>query len=76
MQGAGIAVSPQFFGNPAKVRTGSQPATRVLGREEELARELVISLSAEQKSQAIIETTVPRDIITGANKQVTVLGSL
>ncbi len=74
VRGVGIASSPQFFGtNPAEVRTGSRLGTRVLGREEDLARELVTSLSAEQKSRAIIETSVPRDIITGADKQVSAL---
>ena len=74
VRGVGISSSPQFFGtNPAEVRTGSRMGTRVLGREEDLARQLVTSLNAEQQSMAIIETAVPRDIITGASKQVTAL---
>ena len=71
---AGIASTPQFLGsNPAEVRGGAraglQNGTRVLHREEDLARELVTSLSAEQQSEAILEAAVPRDILTG-NKQL------
>ena len=68
--GAGIASTPQFLGsNPAEVRSGARLGTRVLHREEDLARELVTSLSDEQKSDAIMEVSVPRDILTG-NEQL------
>ena len=68
--GAGIASTPQFLGsNPAEVRSGDRLGTRVLHREEDLARELVTSLSDEQKSDAIMEVSVPRDILTG-NEQL------
>ncbi len=68
--GAGIASTPQFLGsNPAEVRSGARMGTRVLHREEDLARELVTSLSDEQKSDAIMEVSVPRDILTG-NEQL------
>ena len=68
--GAGIASTPQFLGsNPAEVRSGPRMGTRVLHREEDLARELVTSLSDEQKSDAIMEVSVPRDILTG-NEQL------
>ena len=68
--GAGIASTPQFLGsNPAEVRSGARIGTRVLHREEDLARELVTSLSAEQQSEAIMEVAVPRDILTG-NEQL------
>ncbi len=71
VRGLGIASSPQFFGtNPAEVRTGALTGTRVLGTEEDLARELVTSLSVSQAQQAILETEVPRDIITGANVDI------
>ena len=74
VNGLGIASSPQFFGtNPAEVRSGSRLGTRVLGREEDLARELAMSLTTEQRLQAIMEVAVPRDIITGADKQVQAL---
>lgn len=71
VRGLGIASSPQFFGtNPAEVRTGELTGTRVLGTEEDLGRALVTSLSREQARQAILETDVPRDIITGANVDI------
>jgi hypothetical protein len=73
--GAGIASSPQFFGsNPAEVRAGPKQGTRVLADEEDMARSLVTSLNAAQQSQALVEMdTVPRDIFTGAEKQVAAL---
>lgn len=71
VRGLGIASSPQFFGsNPAEVRSGSQAGLRVLAAEEDIARELVESLSAEQASEAILNTEAPRDIITGADVDI------
>ncbi len=68
VRGVGIASSPQFFGsNPAEVRSGSQIGTRVLAAEEDIARELLLSLSNEQRAEALIATDAPRDIITGAS---------
>ena len=75
--GAGIASTPQFLGsNPAEVRSGGRSGTRVLHREEDLARELVTSLSAEQQSAAIREVAVPRDILTGNEQHVEPLDDL
>ncbi len=72
--GQGIASSPQFFGtNPAEVRSGPKQGTRVLATEEDLARRLVTSLDSSQSSQAILNTDVPRDIYTSAEKEVTAL---
>lgn len=68
--GLGIASTPQFLGsNPAEVRGGDRLGTRVLHREEDLARELVTSLGAGQLTDAIMEVAVPRDILTG-NEQL------
>lgn len=68
VRGLGIASSPQFFGsNPAQVLSGSQAGLRVLAAEEDIARRLVESLTEQQASQAILDTEAPRDIITGAN---------
>lgn len=72
--GQGIASSPQFFGsNPAEVRSGPKQGTRVLATEEDLARQLVSSLDASQLRQAILNTQVPSDIYTAAEKEVTAL---
>jgi hypothetical protein len=60
------ATSPSFMGaNPANVPSGSNKGLRVLAAEEDLARELVTSLDASQRSVAIITAEAPRDIITG-----------
>jgi hypothetical protein len=63
---AGISVTPSFFGsNPGEVRSGPLTGFRVLGAEEDLARELVASLSAAQREEAIVSAEAPRDIFTG-----------
>lgn len=66
-----VSSSPQFLGaNPAEVRIeGSMKGTRVLAAEEDLARELVTSLTADQKSLAILGGKVPRDIFTSAQQK-------
>lgn len=72
--GSGIASTPQFFGsNPAEVRQGPQQGLRVLAAEEDLARELVKSLSAAQLDAALLEGEAPNDIFTAAEKEVTAL---
>lgn len=73
--GEGIASTPQFFGsNPAEVRVGPKIGTRVLAAEEDIARDLVKSLSSSQSSMAIVEAVdVPRDIFTAAEKEVSAL---
>jgi hypothetical protein len=64
------ATTPAFFGaHPALVPFGEHKGLRVLGAEEDLARELVSSLSTEQKRKAIISTSAPRDIITGWDRK-------
>tara|TARA_Y100000815_G_scaffold112148_1_gene100771 strand:- start:347 stop:1426 length:1080 start_codon:yes stop_codon:yes gene_type:complete len=71
VRGLGIASSPQFFGsNPAEVRAGDQIGTRVLSAEEDIARDLVKSLSAPQSSQAILGEEAPGDIFTAAEQEV------
>jgi hypothetical protein len=64
--GAPVAWAPAFMGaNPAEVREGSRTGLRALAPEEDLARALVRSLDAGQRSVAIVATEAPRDIITG-----------
>ena len=63
---AGVSVTPSFFGsNPGEVRSGPLTGFRVLGAEEDLARELVTSLTAPQRAKAIVSAEAPRDIFTG-----------
>jgi hypothetical protein len=69
--GQGVSSSPQFFGsNPAEVRSGPRQGTRVLSAEEDIARNLVTSLDASQATQAILNLETPRDIYTGAEKEI------
>jgi hypothetical protein len=61
---------PVFFGtNPHKVLAGPRKDLRILAVEEDLGRELVKSLSAEQAKTAIYEARAPRDIITGNTRK-------
>ncbi len=61
-----IALTPSFLGaNPGEVRTGSLAGLRVLAGEEDLGRELVLSLTEQQRSRAVISAQAPNDILTG-----------
>src|SRR5437899_867666 len=69
-----LAVTPSFFGaNPAKILSGPRKGLRALGSEEDLARQLVSSLSADQRKAGIITNIAPRDIITGADRKARAL---
>jgi Protein of unknown function (DUF3500) len=60
-----VSTAPHFFGsNPAEVRSGPKTGLRVLGYEEDPARELVTTLDAAQKAKAVISDTAPNDIVT------------
>ena len=62
----GVAVTPSFFGsNPGEVRNGPLTGLRVLGTEEDIARDLVTSLSTAQRARAIVSQQAPGDIFTG-----------
>ena len=66
---AHIATTPAFLGaNPAEVPSGPYSGWRVLGAEEDLARRLLGTLDDNQRTQAIIAATAPRDIITGNDR--------
>lgn len=63
-----VASSPTFFGaNPHEVREGPRAGLRVLGSEEDVARNLMKSLDAGQQKQALIAAEAYRDIVTGAS---------
>ena len=66
-----IAPNPLFFGaNPAEVRSGPEKGLRILAEEEDLARSLLISLTAAQRSRALISPEAPADILTRALPRV------
>jgi hypothetical protein len=60
-----LSPTPVFLGsNPAEVRHGDQPVVRLLGQEEDLGRDLYLSLRAEQKERALVCENAPPDIVT------------
>ena len=64
--GQAIASTPLFLGaSPAKVPVGNLKGLRVLGPQEDLGRELVRNLSAQQKEVAVVGSKAPRDVING-----------
>lgn len=67
-----VTTTPAFFGaNPAEVPSsgGSRAGWRLLAAEEDLGRELVTMLEADQQKSAVIATRAPRDIITGSDRK-------
>ena len=70
-----VSGAPSFFGtNPAEVRVGTRAGLRVLAAEEDLARDLVHSLTADQRKVAIVDSKAPDDILTG-NQRVADAGA-
>lgn len=69
-----VSSSPQFFGaNPAEVRSGPMKGTRALAPEQDLAFELLGSLSDDQLKKAVLEGGAPGDIVTGNARKVGIL---
>jgi hypothetical protein len=69
-----IAFAPFFFGaNPGEITTGPRKGTRPLAAEQDIAFELLNSFSAEQKRQAIFQTSSFVDVVTGSANQVSPL---
>ena len=66
-----VATAPAFFGaDPAEVRRGSRQGLRALADEEDVARELVLSLDGRQLEDALIATHTPNAIVTGTAARV------
>ena len=60
-----ISVTPFFFGsNPAEIKHGSKRGSRILARREDLAFQIMNSLSKSQQAKAIIYDKAPYDILT------------
>jgi hypothetical protein len=60
-----ISPLPVFFGaNPSEVKHGPETGLRTLPQEEDLARELVQSLDADQRRVAIVDEQAPDDLLT------------
>jgi hypothetical protein len=63
--------TPDFYGaNPAEVMEGSRKGLRVLAAEEDKAFALLHALDAEQKQTAVLQQTVPNDMITTNSRRV------
>jgi hypothetical protein len=71
----GLAGGPTFFGaNPAEIRQGARRGLRALAPEEDLARDLLVSLSTGQRGVAIVNATAYKDILTEASRQAALQG--
>jgi hypothetical protein len=65
------SVTPAFMGsNPHVVGEGPNAGRRLLGAEEDLARDLMGTFTAEQLRTVIIEAEAPGDIVTGNARSV------
>lgn len=66
-----VVDTPSFLGaNPAEVKSGPKAGLRALKQEEDLARELLASFTAEQRRAAVFDTRTFGDIVTAAKDQV------
>lgn len=64
-----VSNTPFFLGaNPARVPSGTEAGSRLLAAEEDLGRELYVSLSAEQRAVALLPGSVPSDVILGPGR--------
>jgi hypothetical protein len=60
-----VSPTPLFFGaNPAEVHHGPARGLRILDAEEQLARVVLGSLEAGQKTLAVVDSVAPADILT------------
>jgi hypothetical protein len=72
--GSLFRTTPCFFGsNPGEIKEGPRAGLRPLAGEEDLGRQFASLLTPEQWKLALINTTAPRDILTGAQRTVTPL---
>jgi hypothetical protein len=65
-----VSGTPGFFGsNPAIVLSGPRKGTQVLKKEEEIAFDLLHSLSADQLQKTSVDTVAPGEILTFASRK-------
>ena len=65
------SATPSFLGaNPAVVPSGPHPGARTLPGEEDLARELLRTLRADQRRTAIVDDRAPADILSSNSSRV------
>src|SRR5450755_712747 len=71
-----VVDAPSFFGtNPAEVRVGPRAGLRVLAAEEDLGRDLIAGLTAEQQKTAIVDPKAPGDIVTTNSRKAALAGA-
>ncbi|MEO6036751.1 MAG: DUF3500 domain-containing protein [Verrucomicrobiota bacterium] len=69
--GKEISATPSFLGsNPGEVKEGPRKGVRVLASEEDLGRQLLKSLTEEQRKTAIFSTDAPKEVLTGNMRKV------
>ncbi len=69
------SATPNFFAsNPGVIHEGPRKGLKVLAGEEDVARELVKSLSRKQRKTAVFEEKSPKEILTTAEPVVEHLG--
>jgi len=73
VSGVFVTAAPNFYGtNPQLVKEGPRKGLRVLAKEEDLGRALMLSLNEEQKKTAVIAAEAFKDVVTGADKKVNI----
>ena len=66
---ASAAVTPAFMGaNPARVPSGPLEGLRVLGAQEDLARDLINGMTPQHRKRAIIAARSMGDIVSGPGR--------
>lgn len=71
-----VSTGPSFFGaQPHEVTEGPRKGWHVLRDEENQGRDLLLSMNKNQKSSAIISETMPRDVFSGNNADISNLKS-
>ncbi len=65
-----VSATPAFFGaNPHEVRRGTEKGLRVLGAEEDKAKQLLQSLESGQRDLAVVQHVAYRDILSFVDKR-------
>ena len=75
VDGKVVSASPNFFGaNPAEVKQGPRAGLRALKREEDLARELIQSMTPAQREIAIVDKKAAPEILTTNSRKAALSG--
>ncbi len=70
-----VLAAPTFLGsNPREVRHGARKGLRVLSAEEDLGRDLLHALNAEQRKTAVVDAVAYPDILTANHRKAALSG--